>query len=50
MVCVDDLLDVEGLVVDHEGVRRVVHHHVLRQIEELTARLAVFRVVLSGQE
>ena len=26
---VDNLLDVEGLMVHHEGIARVVYHHVL---------------------
>lgn len=50
MAVVDDLLDEVGLVVDHEGVARVVHDHVLGQVEVLDRVIAVVDVLAPEEE
>ena len=37
-------------MMHHEGIARVMHDHVLGEVEELADRLVVLRTVLTSQE
>ena len=47
---IDYFLDVKRLMMHHEGIARVMHDHVLGEVEELADRLVVLRTVLTSQE